>query len=101
MSSLEFLTKTPINNISIDKIVGVMKTYLVLWFNSNGALPSEIDRSLMSLGFKAVQGNFDYVYDWGNNVDLDDILRFTDKIQMTLKGTGAMFKTETVNGQNK
>nr|WP_321497454.1 hypothetical protein [uncultured Methanolobus sp.] len=98
---MEFLTKTPINNISIDKIVGVMKTYLVLWFNSNGALPSEIDRSLMSLGFKAVQGNFDYVYDWGNNVDLDDILRFTDKIQMTLKGTGAMFKTETVNGQNK
>lgn len=94
-----FSTKTPISNINIDNIVGVMKTYLVLWFNSNGALPSEIDRSLMSLGFKAVQGNYDYVYDWGDNVDLGDILRFTDKIQMTLKGTGVMFKTETVNGQ--
>ncbi|MDG6244429.1 MAG: hypothetical protein QCH31_08595 [Methanolobus sp.] len=77
-----------------------MKTYLVLWFNSNGAMPSEIDRSLMSLGFKPVQGNYDYVYEWGNNVDLSDILQFTDKIQMTLKGTGVMFKTETVNGQN-
>jgi hypothetical protein len=53
----------------------------------------------MSLGFEAVQGNYDYVYDWGDNVDLGDILRFTDKIQMTLKGTGVMFKTETVNGQ--
>ncbi|WP_094227331.1 hypothetical protein [Methanolobus psychrotolerans] len=77
-----------------------MKTYLVLWFNSNGAMPSEVNRSLMSLGFEQVQGNYDYVYDWGNNVDLDEILLFTDRIQMTLKGTGVMFKTETVNGQN-
>ncbi len=77
-----------------------MKTYLVLWFNSNGSLPSEIDRSLMSLGFQPVQGNYDYVYVWGNNVDLADILKFTDKIHMTLKGTGVMFKTETVNGHN-
>ncbi len=77
-----------------------MKTYLVLWFNSNGSRPSEVNRSLMSLGFKQVQGNYDYVYDWGNNVDLDEILLFTDKIQMTLKGTGVMFKTETLNGQN-
>lgn len=76
-----------------------MKTYLLIWFNSDGAMPSEIDRSLMSLGFKAVQGNYDYVYDWGDNVNLDEILLFTDKVQMTLKGTGAMFKTETVNGQ--
>ncbi|WP_319506666.1 hypothetical protein [uncultured Methanolobus sp.] len=77
-----------------------MKTYLVLWFNSNGAMPSEVNRSLMSLGFKQVQGNYDYVYEWGDNVDLDEILLFTDRIQMTLKGTGVMFKTETINGQN-
>ena len=54
----------------------------------------------MSLGFQPVQGNYDYVYVWGNNVDLADILKFTDKIHMTLKGTGVMFKTETVNGHN-
>lgn len=54
----------------------------------------------MSLGFQPVQGNYDYVYDWGDKVDLDEILLFSDKIQMTLKGTGAMFKTETLNGQN-
>ena len=51
----------------------------------------------MSLGFKQVQGNYDYVYDWGDNVDLDEVLLFSDKIQMTLKGTCVMFKTETVN----
>ncbi|MDY0388160.1 MAG: hypothetical protein RBT65_13760 [Methanolobus sp.] len=77
-----------------------MKTYLLLWFNSNGSRPSEVNRSLMSLGFKQVQGNYDYVYDWGDNVDLDEVLLFSDKIQMTLKGTGVMFKTETVNVRN-
>lgn len=77
-----------------------MRTYLVLWFNSEGTTPSEVSRRLMSLGFQPVQGNYDYVYTWGNNVDLDEILRFSDKIQMTLKGTGVMFKTETINGQN-
>lgn len=75
-----------------------MKTYLVLWFNSNGSMPSEVNRTLMSLGFQPVQGNYDYVYEWSDNVDMDEILRFSDKIQMTLKGTGVMFKTETVNG---
>lgn len=54
----------------------------------------------MSLGFKQVQGNYDYVYDWGDNVDLDEVLLFSDKIQMTLKGTGVMFKTETVNAHS-
>ncbi|WP_340820485.1 hypothetical protein [Methanolobus sp. WCC4] len=77
-----------------------MKTYLVLWFSSEGATPSEVGRSLLSLGFQPVQGNYDYVYEWNDNVDLDEILRFSDKIQMTLKGTDVMFKTETVDGQN-
>lgn len=77
-----------------------MKTYLLLWYSSEGARPSEVNRSLMSLGFKPMQGAYDYVYDWGNNVELDEIVHFGDKIQMTLKGTGVMFKTETVNGKN-
>ncbi|MBN2110473.1 MAG: hypothetical protein JW705_05225 [Methanosarcinaceae archaeon] len=75
-----------------------MKTYLLLWYSSDGATPSEVNRSLMSLGFRVMQGTYDYVYDWGDNVELDEIVRFSDKVQMTLKGTGVMFKTETVNG---
>jgi len=51
----------------------------------------------MSLGFTPVKGSYDYVYDWGNHVDMDEILNFGDKVQMTLKDTGVMFKIETVN----
>ena len=77
----------------------LMKTYLLLWYSSEGSMPSEVNRSLMSLGFKPIQGAYDYVYDWSDNVELDEILRFGDKVQMTLKGTGVMFKTETVDGK--
>ncbi|MDW7730906.1 MAG: hypothetical protein SCH66_00595 [Methanolobus sp.] len=78
-----------------------MKTYLLLWYSSEGAMPSEVNRSLMSLGFEPVQGAYDYVYGWSDNVELDEILRFGDKVQMTLRGTGVMFKTETVDSKDQ
>ncbi|WP_292461551.1 hypothetical protein [Methanolobus sp.] len=96
------MTKRVISTYIIHNLAGdLMKTYLLLWYSTDGGMPSEVNRSLMSLGFKPVQGAYDYVYDWSDNVDLDEVLRFGDKIQMTLKGTGVMFKTETVNGKNQ
>ena len=73
-----------------------MKTYLLIWFNSDGASPSKVNQRLMSLGFNPMQGSHDYVYDWDNNVDMDEILRFGDKVQLSLQGSGAMFKIETM-----
>jgi hypothetical protein len=75
-----------------------MKSYLMVWFNSEGGRPSEITQRLMSMGFKPIQGAYDYVYDWGDSVSMDEILRFGDRVQMTLKGLGVMFKLETVDG---
>ena len=74
-----------------------MKSYLIIWFNSEGGKPSEINRRLMSLGFKPMQGTHDFVYDWGKNVNVEEILSFGDKVQMTLDGLNVMFKIETVN----
>lgn len=50
------------------------------------------------MGFKPVQGAYDYVYDWDNSVDLEEILGFGDKIHLSLRDTGTMFKIETING---
>ncbi|MBW6470385.1 MAG: hypothetical protein K0A90_04100 [Methanosarcinaceae archaeon] len=72
-----------------------MKTYLLIWFNSNGASPSDVNQRLMSLGFEPMQGSYDYIYDWGNNVDLDEILRFGDKVHLSLQDSGVLFKIET------
>jgi hypothetical protein len=50
------------------------------------------------MGFKPIQGAYDYVYEWDSNVNVDEILRFGDRVQMTLAGLGVMFKLETVDG---
>ncbi|MDF1557044.1 MAG: hypothetical protein P1P80_02500 [ANME-2 cluster archaeon] len=75
-----------------------MKSYLIVWFNSEGSRPSEVNQRLMSLGFKPIQGAYDYVYEWDSNTDVDEILNFGDRIQVTLKGMDVMFKIETING---
>ncbi|HEY9247141.1 MAG TPA: hypothetical protein VIO11_09870 [Candidatus Methanoperedens sp.] len=74
-----------------------MKSYLILWFNSEGGKPSDINQRLFSLGFKPMRGSHDFVYEWGKNVDIEEILRFGDKVQITLKGLNVMFKLETIN----
>jgi hypothetical protein len=73
-----------------------MKTYLIVWFNSEGTRPSEVNQRLTSLGFKPIQGAYDYVYEWDTNTEVNEILRFGDRIQMSLKGFNVMFKIETV-----
>ncbi len=74
-----------------------MKSYLIVWFNSEGGKPSEINQRLLSLGFKPMQGSHDFVYEWRKDVEVEEILRFGDKVQMTLSGLNVMFKLETIN----
>jgi len=74
----------------------IMKTYLRIIFSSEGASPSEIKSRLLELGFKAVKGSYDFVYEWSREPDIDTLLWFADKVQVTLKGTGVMFSLETI-----
>lgn len=76
-----------------------MRTYLVVWFNSEGGRPQEITERLLSLGFKVMKGNYDYVYEWDRNATIDEILTFGDKVQLTLKGMDVLFKLETVDSK--
>jgi len=72
-----------------------VKTYLTIWFNSEGASPLEIVDRLRSLGFKPLRGHYDHVYDWGKKVDLEDILQIADSVHETLKGLKVLYKLET------
>ena len=74
-----------------------MKTYLTLWFSSEGSGPVEIVERLRSLGFEPLRGYHDHVYDWKRNVDIGDILQLTDKIHHTLKGLNVLTRSR----QNK
>ncbi len=73
-----------------------MKTYLVVWFSTEGKPVSEVTERLMSMGFRPMSGNYDYVYDWSRDVPIDDVLGIGEQIQETLRGCGVTFKLETV-----
>ncbi len=74
-----------------------MKTYLTIMFNSEGALPSEIKNQLMNMGFKATKGNYDFVYDWGDDrASVEELVFFADKVHATLKNNKVLFNIETV-----
>jgi len=72
-----------------------VKTYLTIWFYSEGASPLEVVDRLRSLGFKPLKGYHDHVYDWKKNVDLTDILELANKVHETLKGLKVFYKIET------
>ena len=72
-----------------------MKTYLIVWFNSNGDGPTKVTERLLSMGFRPVGGHYDYVYEWHDNAPLQEIIKIGDKIQSTLQGMGVTFRLET------
>lgn len=72
-----------------------MKTYLTIWFSSEGAGPVEVVERLRSLGFKPLRGYHDHVYDWGRKVELEDILQIANSVHETLKGLKVLYKLET------
>jgi len=74
-----------------------MKTYLTIWFSSEGAKPTAVVERLLAMGFKPTRGHYDHVYDWGrDDVELEDILRLGNAVHETLKGFKVLYKLETV-----
>ena len=73
-----------------------MKTYLTIFFSSEGASPSEVVERLQSLGFAPTQGNYDFVYSWDKNVSVEEQIWFADRIKAALEGMQVHFKAETV-----
>ena len=72
-----------------------MKTYLVVWFSSGGSKPSEVTERLLGMGFRPIEGAYDYEYQWDHEANIDEILTFGDKIQLELKDSSVIFKLET------
>jgi hypothetical protein len=73
-----------------------MKTYLRVWFNSEGKPASEITDRLLSMGYRPIQGDYDYVYDWAKQANVDDAIAMGDRVHQTLKDCKVLFKLETV-----
>lgn len=42
----------------------IMKTYLTIWFNSEGTGPTLVVERLLAMGFKPIKGHYDHVHDY-------------------------------------
>jgi len=73
-----------------------MKTYLTIWFNSEGAPPTEVVERILSLGFKPIKGHYDHVYDWGREPALEEVLQLANNLHETLRGLKVIYKLETI-----
>jgi hypothetical protein len=77
-----------------------MLTYITIMFSSDGRRPSEIFDALHNMGFEPTTGNYDGMFKWDKRATLDDAIYLADRVHLTLKGTGALFKLETVAEAN-
>jgi hypothetical protein len=73
-----------------------VKTYLTIWFNSEGAGPVVVAEKLRAMGFKPMKGRYDHVYNWGRSIELEEILQIGTAVHETLKGLNVIYKLETV-----
>lgn len=73
-----------------------MKTYVEVFVNADGEKASVITERLLEMGLTSAIGEHDFVYRWKDDVVLVEVLRFVDKVQSKLKGTGAILKFRTI-----
>lgn len=71
------------------------KTYLIMYFGTNGTTTTEIAQRLESLGFETQFGSVDFVHHWGEKPTKEQVLALGDKVARALKDTGAVFNLDT------
>jgi len=71
------------------------KTYLVMFFGTNGKKPSEVAKGIESLGFETTIGPVDFIYEWNEKPSEEQILELGDKVSEALKNSGAVFNLDT------
>jgi hypothetical protein len=73
-----------------------VKTYVEVFHSADGEKGSVIFELLCEMGLKPSFGRHDFVFNWKDNVSLSEVLKFVDRIQGKLKGTGAILKFTTI-----
>ncbi len=74
-------------------------TRVTVWFNSEGASPSEVVDKLTELGFEPVRGAYDFIYEHEN--DMNDtnlgsaILEISHALHKTLTGLKVLYNLDT------
>jgi hypothetical protein len=75
-------------------------TRVSVWFNSEGALPSEVISKMLELGFIPVRGAYDFVYeheqeDMSESDLSESILEIADAVHNALAGFQVLYTLDT------
>jgi len=73
-----------------------MKTYLTLYFSSEGEKPSEVTKTLKKMGFETIQGVYDFVYDWKGDAKVEEVIELGNKVAVVLSKFNVFYKIETI-----
>ena len=73
-----------------------MKTYVEVLVSADGEKASVISERLIEMGLKPTIGEHDFVYNWKDNAAISEVLKFVDRVQSKLKGTGAILNFSTI-----
>ncbi len=73
-----------------------MRTYISLILNSEGANASTVVEVLRDIGFVASIGQHDFVYNWENEVTVENVLVFLDKVHKKLGGLTVQYQVSTI-----
>ena len=73
----------------------VWQTYLVIYFGTKGAKPSEIIKRVEALGFVTTLGTVDFVYIWESKPTKEQVIELADKLTESLRETGCVFNIDT------
>ena len=73
-----------------------METYVDIYLQVDGTKASIIHKKILQLGLKPTIGEHDFIYNWNRIVTIEEEIKFIDKIQSELKGTGAILKFTTI-----
>ncbi len=75
-------------------------TRVSVWFNSEGASPAVVIEKLLELGFTAIRGAYDFVYEHSqenmSDADLmDAIIEISNALHKTLSGFKVLYTLDT------
>jgi len=74
-------------------------TRVTVWFNSEGASPSQVLTRLTELGFKPVRGAYDFIYEHDDDIDESDIgnaiIEISNALHKTLSGFKVLYNLDT------
>lgn len=67
-----------------------------IFINVDGEKLSIIHKKLIGMGLKPTIGEHDFVYNWKGIITIDEEIKFIEKIQSNLRGTGVILRFTSI-----